>query len=500
MRLDRTTIAVLVVLFVGLWLFAHAPRPLLAEEDLYDHLAVARHLARGEGFLNDVIYPLSLAFPFASQVPQPLVHRPPLYPLLLTIPYLAAGGDPVKTLVTVRWLLLGALAATVGLGLVGLARAGRPLAAIPWLLILMWHPLATLMVDWGREEVVAGSLLIATWIMRRESRGTIPGRGVAVAFGLLAGMLTLLRAELFWVPWLWWVGFALAGGQRPWRGEPLRRLTLAAAVCAALCLPWLVRNAVLTGDPFFSLQAHAEMWKFTRRWPEFTVYQQLVPQPGPLNTLLAEPGTIAHRIAGGGRFVVWHLDEVMPWLLWTAMLVLSAANWRRERRRGVGHLTAAGPAGLVLVTLGPVLTFYALFSPSTKHLMSFVPILVFESCVLLTEAIASRTRRASVGAVVLVAFTVLCAFVPPSRMTGWKPLMRLARNQIAGTDAAVRQLRTLPAGPVFTDTSAPLWLADRAGVWLPLDAATEQWIRDHVPGMAGAPWVRVNDPPAAAAP
>ena len=45
------------------------------------------------GFVTDVVYPLSLAFPFAARVPQPLVHRPPGYPLLLTGPVALSGVD-----------------------------------------------------------------------------------------------------------------------------------------------------------------------------------------------------------------------------------------------------------------------------------------------------------------------------------------------------------------------------------------------------------------------
>ncbi len=81
------------LVFGCVWAVLHAPVPPDPNADLYDNLSVARHLVRGEGFLCDLAYPLSFAFPFAARVPQPLIHRPPGQPLLLTLPVLAARGD-----------------------------------------------------------------------------------------------------------------------------------------------------------------------------------------------------------------------------------------------------------------------------------------------------------------------------------------------------------------------------------------------------------------------
>lgn len=64
------------LLACAIWPLLHPARPLLPTDDLYTHLSVARHLARGDGFLCDIAYPLSFAWPFARALPQPLVHRP----------------------------------------------------------------------------------------------------------------------------------------------------------------------------------------------------------------------------------------------------------------------------------------------------------------------------------------------------------------------------------------------------------------------------------------
>ena len=100
------------LLFLAIWIPTHPARPHLPTSDLYTHLSVARHLARGEGFLTDVTYPLSYAFPFARELPQPLLHRQPGFAVLLTFPYLAGSSYPGRALDKVRWMqtLLGPMA------------------------------------------------------------------------------------------------------------------------------------------------------------------------------------------------------------------------------------------------------------------------------------------------------------------------------------------------------------------------------------------------------
>jgi hypothetical protein len=115
----------------------------------------------------------------------------------------------------VRWLLLAALAAAVGLGLHSILRSGQPLAAVPWLLVLLWHPLVALMIDFGREEVIVACLLLAIWLALRESPGAATSRGRAVAIGVLTAAVSMLRPELSWVPWLWWVALPWVSPEPP---------------------------------------------------------------------------------------------------------------------------------------------------------------------------------------------------------------------------------------------------------------------------------------------
>ena len=183
------------LLVAVIWPLARPALPLLPTDDLYTHLSVTRHLARGDGFRCDIAYPLSFAWPFARELPQPLVHRPPAWPVALLLPYAVAGGDPQATIGAVRVLQALLLAAILGLGTAAWWRRGRPGAATAWLAAALACPLWRYAVYWGLTELPAALLLLVLWLRHRDGART-PG----AADGALLGALALLRPELAWLP------------------------------------------------------------------------------------------------------------------------------------------------------------------------------------------------------------------------------------------------------------------------------------------------------------
>ena len=345
----------LVLLVVALWLILHPPLPFLATSDIYTHLSVARHLAEGDGFLCDVAYPLSFAFPWACTLPQPLIHRPPGYALLLVPVYLIAGGDPQQTLILVHWLMAAVLGASLWLGVTAFGRYGRRCATAPWLVLWLSSPLAVFVFGWGQVEAVVGLVLLALWLRwRARASATVPGAqpserkatwsppGWSID-GTLCAALTLLRPELIWLPLLWWYGLRwLPLRQRPvpaataaeMPGTPSatgrrrrRDALLTLAVWCALVVPWAGRNWRLTGNPLFSLQSYAEHVKMTDAWPQYTVYRSLQPQPLG-QTLRDDPSLVLGKTRAGIGFFLRHLGDWLPW----SLLAAGAALWLARRR------------------------------------------------------------------------------------------------------------------------------------------------------------------------
>ena len=79
----------------------------------------------------------------------------------------------------------------------------------------------------------------------------------------MAGTVSMVRLDLFWVPILWWILLRANPLKRPDNDRRLGLLLLAWLVVLA---PWTVRNLQVTGHPFFSLQTYAEHVKDTRTW------------------------------------------------------------------------------------------------------------------------------------------------------------------------------------------------------------------------------------------
>jgi hypothetical protein len=443
----------IVLLVVALWLILHPPPPFLATSDLYTHLSVARHLADGDGFLCDVTYPLSFAFPWACTLPQPLIHRPPGYALLLVPIYLIAGGDPQQTLVLVHWLM----------------------------------------------AVVLG----ANW--------SLPGWSID---GTLCAALTLLRPELIWLPLLWWYGLRwLPVRQRPVpaatalaaaadvSGTPgatgrrrQRDALLTLAVWCALVVPWAGRNWRLTGNPFFSLQSYAEHVKMTDSWPQYTVYRSLQPQPLG-QTLRDDPSLVLGKTRAGIGFFLRHLGNWLPWSLLTA----GAALWLARRR---WRLLPGEPLFLVGLTGAVLILLYAPFDHELRHLVPLWPIATWELCLLGANALGTagllpdhlpRHRAALLRSALLVLVVAVGTWLTPAQVPGWVHAAQIATRDAPRTAALVARADELPPGPVFCDNAAMLWLTGRAGVWAPIDDEVAAEIRRRVPQLTHAPWLRLND-------
>ncbi len=312
------------LLFLVVWVPTHSARPVMPTDDLYTHLSVARHLARGEGFLTDVTYPLSFAFPFARELPQPLIHRQPGFAILLTAPYLAAEGYPHRVVEQVRHMQIILLGLLVMVGTVYFIRRGHPAAIAPWMVFLFANPLLVFAVDWGMVELVCSLLLLVLWL---RMRGEKPGRPNWID-GLLAGVLCMLRLDLFWVPVLWWVLLSFQKRDNsPILASRRRRLGLVVLAWFLVIAPWAIRNIQVTGQPAFSLQAYAEHVKDTRTWPGYSVYRQLEPQPF-FETLTTDPVPVLRKVGRGMKFFYRDMHRLAPLLVLITLAIGTLASWR----------------------------------------------------------------------------------------------------------------------------------------------------------------------------
>jgi len=456
-RRAAVVVTVAAVLVFGLaWGLGRPARPLPPSSDLYTHLSVARHLVRGEGYLTDCAYPLSFAYPFARDLPQPLIHRMPGYGTMLTVPWLLSGRDPSRAVTAVRLMQMLLVLTVVGLGSFALVRRGS-LAGVPfWLILLGTSPLLGFAVDWGQDEVLTALMLLVGWLHLRRRQPPSP-----LFMGTLAGLLALVRLELFWVPLLWWIVLVRRHEQDP---EGNLRFGLMLAMAVVVLIPWSLRNLELTGQPFFTLQSAAEAAKDTRTFPGYSVYQGLEPQP--LLTFAVEHAEpLARKIVRGLRF---YLENMPRFLAWPWLLVILAATLPRVHRRGL--VTAGGTVLLLMV-------FYSPFDHSLRHLLPLLPLVTWE-----LAAFASRPDpgitgcRSGLRAGILAGAAVAAALLFPCRLPGWESAARDAAHLQDSIRAETRALKEAPESVAFTPFAAAPWFADRAAVWEPMDTRVRERI------------------------
>lgn len=484
------------LLVAVIWPLARPALPLLPTDDLYTHLGVTRHLSRGEGFRCDVAYPLSFAWPFARELPQPLVHRPPAWPVALLLPYAVANGDPDATVGAVRILQALLLAAILGLGTAAWWRRGRPGAATAWLAAALACPLWRYAVDWGLTEVPTALLLLAMWLRHRDG-----ARAPGAADGSLLGALALLRPELVWLPVAWWLAWrrrapVSSAAPLPSTAAPAttglrargRRPIAALLVLAALTLPWAGRNLRLAGDPWFNVQAQAELVKDTHTWPGYDVYRQLEPQPA-WRVLADDPVPVARKFARGVRFYARSWPGLVAWPVALILAITVFEGWRAaagpERRARAQLIRAARePALVALASAVALALLYALFDHSLRHLLPVVPILAWEAGPWLGEWPWRRLRgQAAPRRTVMAVLVALAVAAPPVFLTvrqpaGWRgSAAEAVAAQPAARAEAARLREAAPGEVVFVQTSAAPWLADRAAVWSPLDDSVAARIR-----------------------
>jgi hypothetical protein len=477
-----------IALFALAWPLLHPPLPHLTNSDLFTHLSVARHLAAGDGFVTDIVYPLSLTFPFAAQIPQPLIHRPPGYPLLMLIPTWLGHGDPQAILAAVYIfeVLLLLLVATLGVRCA--LQAGGEEIVPAWLLILLLNPLLTMATVWGQIEIAVALLITFIWCRwRSELVHPVPipvSAGRAAGDGALAAAVLLLRLDLFWLPLFWWLTSR--------RRARLRIILLAIFVWLITITPWTVRNWSLTGQPFFTLQGYAEHLKGTDAWPGYTIYRSLSPEPL-RDSVSRDPGPILAKVRRGLRFFLTDLGRWMPWSFWILGALVGFFSWWRGGRRRPAWRS---PPLLALLSLVLVMAQYMVFSHSLRHLVVLLPVVTLEMGLWLHQRFQTITLQWPTfqRSLVLTGILLILHLVTPMRLPGWQQALQQAEIAMGDLAAALGHAGSIPPGPIYSDSAAVLWHSGRAGVWAPLNDDVKRQIERILPEMAGAPTIAIHPP------
>jgi 4-amino-4-deoxy-L-arabinose transferase-like glycosyltransferase len=466
----RTLLAIVVLTLAGLVLRLALSRYYTLEGtgcDGASYMNVARNLSGGDGF---VINSLRFLFLPPSALPQPDAHWSPLFPLATSLSFALFG--PSHAAASVMPLLIGALVpAAVFLFALALTRSRR--AALIACALAAFHP-----------SLVAWSLMIMTEIgsvfftvltlgllmhPRTEHRPWLAGAALGLAW------LMKYQSILLWIAVVLYVLL-----NTPWR-VGLRRLAIAGAVFVAVIAPWLVRNAVVFGDPLYT----------DLRYNMISYYTEFGSEPRYLGSLTVPPSTwefmrthaasvVAHTKTGvrtvTGAFLAHETMSAALWPLALAGVVIALRAWRRWVPLAA---FAAALVGIVGATI-----------PQVRYIYVLIPIWLALVAVGTTGLWDLSRRGAPAGAGVRIVVSLLVAFAAASGVrasiaaardtsAAWSP----SANYCALEAMAARefiQTHTAPSDAVMVaETFHTALLFERNTIHTPYDESGLRKIADR---------------------
>jgi len=463
------------VAVVGLAFQFYGPAFQSGANDALDYAAMGRNLARGEGFTTATLYPLQLSEGLGLRSREdfdprkvPNLHRPPLLPLIYSVAYRVFGES------TLLFPSVSFLFYLILLSLVWYSSSPAPhlpgtesdltrkvsFRATAVAVIALFPPLVR-QIPAGLAEIPAAVVCLAVTILLSSNRRNA---GRVFAMGLLTGagflfksyllILLLALAVFFW-------------GEREKRGR-WRNIALLSLGWLVISGPWLFRNWIVAGNPFFTLQAYCEISKGIPGYEAFRAHRSLEPV-STWSFVRNHPGEL--WVKSISSLVVSARSDVGANL---AVLALGLIVWRQSRK---GELETRGPSRVLVLLLLVNVCIAILLAPINLEPRYLLPTLL-PLLVLSLIGTAGRTKR-GLHERYLVSLLVLFSVI---NLIGFS---RAERTPDRREDGPFLSSRIPADGLVLTDAdSFVAWFADRPALWLPSDEEALERILESFPVLA----------------
>lgn len=468
-----------------------------------EYAGIARHIVRDGCFHTDAIYPLYLFFDFIDSAkiadghPVPQLNRQPAFPLYLAAAFRLFGisehtaeAAAFLPIIAVACLLLyaggkyfnfetGFSAALLYLSHPNVVRNGvktlsEPLAALLLLLII----------------------LLLTGISRSKSR--IPF--IVFPLGILSGSLALIKLPMAVILPISVAAVFFSGTRRS------GALVAWSLTFALLLLPWLMRNAIITGNPFFTIQSYCEVTKYLPGAAPYEAHRSLEPVTilqaaanNPIHMGKAFLRGIAITSAGTIRMIAWLLpfvvirsilkyvsrgssESIKPGFTWKIFRKICGrtGNWTqrtpgsgpvklRNRNRLFRDNTQSRFAVLSLFVLAANGSIYSILSPDQRHLLPVLPLIIL-------SALGLHGWKFPVNRKLIIPASILAALLNLAILSRIIAPGVPSDPKIQKTAEEITELTRIE-GPIISDWTTSLsWFLDRSVIWLPVDKPTLQEI------------------------
>lgn len=444
-RLAPAGLLALIASSIWIALFLIGPRIPPPHSDAWDYLQLGRSIAEGSGFQSDFTYPILLSLD--DQPPFPTLWRLPLYPLVVSIPFLVWEDPPLEAALGIGGLFHVLSGILFYLWLTRLL----PIAWAFWggiVWILNPHLLDSSLQ--GLSEPFYLCLCIGLfWILSEKglSRPILLGVWIGLCWITRSNTLLFLPGVLLW-GWM----------ESPTPRGALRRLVGIGVTVGLVCLPWWIRNSLVVGDPFFNMSRFLPLM-FSTDWPGWTLFRTDFP------SLAEVPPVDPVRVIDSGISHLWSFGIRQRLLSGNPVLLLLAlygvvASWRNRGLRPALWLLAVFFLASDLITVA----FLCAVEPVIRLYLPVMPLAtVFALLGLYSLSGAERGRGRFVLVACLLALSVFlyaARFAAGLEREPWRTL---------SPESVEEWKEKIPAGAVIlSDTADYLaWRLDRTTVFMP---------------------------------
>jgi 4-amino-4-deoxy-L-arabinose transferase-like glycosyltransferase len=417
------------------WLIAHQDIPWqLWGGDEMEYADVARRLARGDGFTASLIYPVELEW--GATRDHPSLFRAPVWPMTQAAVFAITGPKEwaISLILLVLFCACVASATALGLKLAGVwaaVLAGLAVATSPHTLALSFF---------GGTETLFSFLVLLVFLLLAQGQR-------AIWVGMVCGLLYLTRYNgIVLLPVV--LTLLILDRSSKWT------LIECAAGFALVALPWWIRNALITGNPFFTYYQWAIYFSPYTRSYTTTLVHMLEPDIGAPTAM--NPFEKA-RVLLPALVMNWPLASANL----SACIGVGLACVRRDR------LAACFAILALATTVG-----LAFALPRGRYFAPLFP-------ALLVLGVTSWIRYGRVWKWLGLPFLLVAPLLPP--FPPESPDLKFMRKLVREYKADEPLTHSDPWLPCLKQAEAPLimgenasriaWMSDVTTIWLP---ATEQ--------------------------
>jgi 4-amino-4-deoxy-L-arabinose transferase-like glycosyltransferase len=317
--------------------------------DNHEYCEIARNFYEGNGYSTTVLRPL--AYKYFQTLPQPEVMRMPVYPYMLSLFFHIFGPNDIAVVIfnSLFYILLVALTFLLSVELSGNIFVSTVAA-------LMTASIRLFFAD----TITAEPNIFYTTMFLFFIYVCVKFPNKLLIHGVLLSMLYLARANTLFV----WGGFCIALflTEQRWKEKLSAPFILTAGFVLGL-VPYMIRNYLVIGAPFFSLYKYS-LLLMTKGFPAYSIWT-IIPDIDPVSYALSH---LTEMIQKSYRYFFILLSNFLVvynpiFLLLTVIGFFSPLNNPRMKLLKIMIIAGFISQTIFLLPVGPVTYYYVFFFP-----------------------------------------------------------------------------------------------------------------------------------------